>query len=144
MIVPDVNLLVYAHSRKGPWHDEARDWWEGLLNGGMRVGIPWMVAAGFVRIVTNPKVMSPPVPARDAVERVEEWFEVPGVSPVNPGPDHLIHFKRLLETCASAGRLATDAHIAAIAIEFQAEVHSNDGDFGRFPGLRWRNPIRRP
>lgn len=144
MIVPDVNLLVYAHIREGPWHTEARDWWEGLLTGGRQVGVPWMVAAGFVRIVSSPKVLSPPVPVRDAVERVEDWFEVPSVFPINPGPDHLIHFKRLLEASASAGRLATDAHIAAIAIEFQAEVHSNDGDFGRFPGLRWKNPIRRP
>ena len=37
--------------------------------------------------------------------------------------------------------LATDAHIAALAMEYQAEVHSNDADFARFPGLRWRNPL---
>jgi len=38
-------------------------------------------------------------------------------------------------------RLTTDAHLAALAIETQSELHSIDVDFARFPGLRWRNPI---
>jgi hypothetical protein len=37
--------------------------------------------------------------------------------------------------------VVTDAHIAALAVENQAEVHSNDTDFGRFSGLRWTNPL---
>jgi len=37
--------------------------------------------------------------------------------------------------------LITDAHLAALAIEHQAELHSNDSDFARFSGLIWRNPI---
>jgi predicted nucleic acid-binding protein len=39
------------------------------------------------------------------------------------------------------GNLTTDTHLAALAIEHQGELHSNDADFGRFPGLRWRNPL---
>ncbi len=143
MIVPDVNLLVYAHQLDSPWHDESRTWWEEIINDGRQVGVPWIVAAGFVRLATNPRVSSPPASVGDAVDRVAEWFKFPNVSPVNPGPDHLVHFKHLLEAAAAGGRLTTDAHIAAIAIEYQAEVHSNDRDFGRFPGLRWRNPIER-
>ena len=138
-----MNLLNYAHHRDAPWHEEARNWWEGILNDGRQVGIPWLVAAGFVRLATNPRVSSPPASVPEAVDRVEEWFKLPNVSAVNPGPDHLVHFKRLLEAAAAGGRLTIDAHIAAIAVEFQAEVHSNDRDFGRFPGLRWRNPIER-
>jgi hypothetical protein len=38
--------------------------------------------------------------------------------------------------------LTTDLHLAALAIEHQAELHSNDADFSRFPGLQWRNPLR--
>jgi len=41
----------------------------------------------------------------------------------------------------ASGRLTTDAHLAAMAIENQAELHSNDADFSRFTGLRWINPL---
>jgi len=41
----------------------------------------------------------------------------------------------------AGGDLTTDAHLAALAIEHQCELHSNDNDFARFPGLRWRNPL---
>jgi len=37
--------------------------------------------------------------------------------------------------------LVMDAHLAALAIDHQAELHSNDTDFSRFSGLRWRNPL---
>lgn len=39
------------------------------------------------------------------------------------------------------GELTTDLHPAALAIEYQAELHSNDSDFKRFPGPRWFNPL---
>jgi predicted nucleic acid-binding protein len=41
----------------------------------------------------------------------------------------------------ASGNLTTDVHLAALAIEHQAELHSNDADFSRFPGLRWTNPL---
>ena len=37
----------------------------------------------------------------------------------------------------------TDAYLAALAIDYQAELHSCDTDFIRFPGLRWKNPLRK-
>ena len=40
-----------------------------------------------------------------------------------------------------AANLTTDAQLAALAIEHQGELHSNDADFGRFPRLRWVNPL---
>jgi uncharacterized protein len=48
----------------------------------------------------------------------------------------------LLEHLGTAGNLTTDAHLAALCIEHQAELHSTDADFVRFPGLRWKNPLR--
>jgi len=42
-----------------------------------------------------------------------------------------------------AGGLTTDTHLAALAIEYQAERHSNDVDFSRSSGLRWHNPLKR-
>jgi predicted nucleic acid-binding protein len=48
----------------------------------------------------------------------------------------------LLERVGSAGNLTTDAHLAALCIEHQAELHYTDADFTRSPGLRWKNPTR--
>ena len=76
-----------------------------------------------------------------AVDCVTEWFQYAHVTPVNPGVEHLMHFRRNLDAAGTAANLVTDAHIAALAIEYQAEVHSNDTDFSRFPGLRWHNPL---
>ena len=141
MIVPDVNLLVCAHNDGAPHHDAARRWWEGLVNGGERVGVPWAVATGFVRLMTHPKVLASPATPGAAVGYVREWFRFPHVTPVNPGAGHLDHFGRSLGAAGVGANLVTDAHIAALAAEYQAEVHSSDADFGRFPGLRWRNPL---
>ena len=141
MIVPDTNLLVYAYNDAAPWHEAARRWWEGLVNSSERVGVPWVVSTGFVRLMTHSRVLTSPIAAADAVGHVRDWFQHPHVTPLNPGADHLTHVRRILDACGVGGDLVTDAHVAALAIEYQAEVHSNDGDFARFPGLRWRNPL---
>ncbi len=141
MIVPDVNLLVYAYNEAAPSHEQARRWWEGLVNGAERVGVPWVVAAGFVRLLTHPSVRERPATPMQAVDYVEEWFRFPNVVPLNPGTEHLRLFRRALDAAGVGANLVTDAHVAALAMEHQAEVHSNDADFGRFPGLRWRNPL---
>lgn len=72
---------------------------------------------------------------------VEEWLARPHVRFVQPGPRHLEIAFDLLRHVGGAANLTTDAQIAALAIEHQGEVHSNDADFGRFPQLRWVNPI---
>ena len=141
MIIPDLNLLVYAHNEEAPHHSTARRWWESLVNGAERIGVPWIVSTGFVRLMTHPKVLVRPVTPVEAVDYVREWFRFPQVTTVNPGAGHLTFFRRNLVAAGVGGNLVTDAHIAALSMEYQAEVHSNDNDFGRFPGLRWRNPL---
>ena len=141
MIVPDTNLLLYAHHGAFPEHAAARLWWEGLVNGSERVGIPWAVSAGFVRVITNPRAVGPPATPGQAVDFVRAWFEFPHIAPLNPGAEHLTLMREHLVAAGVGGNLVTDAHIAAVAMEYQAEVHSYDADFGRFPGLRWRNPL---
>ena len=141
MIVPDLNLLVYAYNDGAPLHAPARRWWEDLVNGTERVGVPWVVTAGFVRLLTHRAVLTHPAMPEQAVDLVQEWFAFPHVTPLNPGVEHLTLFRRVLTASGAGANLVTDAHIAALAIEYQAEVHSNDTDFGRFPGLRWRNPL---
>ena len=88
--------------------------------------------------MTHPRVLARPAHPAEAVDHVREWFRFPQVIPINPGADHLAYLRRNLDAAAN---LVTDAHIAALAMEYQAEVHSNDADFRRFPGLRCRNPL---
>lgn len=141
MILPDVNLLVYAYDRGAPAHASARRWWEALLNGTGAVGVPWSVAFGYIRIMTNPRVRAVPITAASAIADVRTWLARPTVSLLEPGPRHLEILDSLLTQAGAAGNLVTDAHLAALAIEHQCEIHSNDTDFARFPGLRWSNPL---
>jgi len=140
VILPDLNLVVYAHNRDATHHDAARAWWEGLLNGTEPVAVPWVVVLGFLRLMTHRSVLITPLTPPAAISHVRAWFAQPMVERLDPGPQHLALLDRLLEAAGTAGNLTTDAHLAALAIEHQCELHSNDNDFARFPGLRWRNP----
>ena len=141
MIVPDVNLLVYAYNDEAQFHEPARLWWEGAVNGTERVGVPWIVSTGFVRLMTHPRVLTRPVNATQAVDYVLERFAYPHVIPINPGDEHLTYLRRNLAAAGTGANLVTGSQIATLAMEYQAELHSNDTDFSRFPGLRWRNPL---
>jgi toxin-antitoxin system PIN domain toxin len=142
MIIPDVNLLVYAHNESAPQHDRARQWWEDLMTRQQPIGLPWAVALGFVRLVTHSSVLMSPLSPLSALSRVRSWLEQPEVRIVEPGRRHLAIVEQLFRSTGVAGSLTTDTHLAALAIEHQADLCSNDADFGRFPGLRWVNPLR--
>lgn len=141
MIVPDVNLMLYAEIDAYPQHEAARSWWEDTLSGERRVGLPAVALFGFLRIATNRRVFDEPLSLNDAVTRVETWLERSNVTFLGPGPRHLETAFRLLRGLGTGGNLTTDVQLAAHAIENQAELHSNDLDFGRFSGLRWVNPL---
>jgi toxin-antitoxin system PIN domain toxin len=141
MIVPDVNLLVFAYHMQSPYHDGARGWWEGLVNGTETVGIPWAVTTGFVRLMANPRVLESPMSPSAALRRAMTWFQYAHIQPLNPGSDHLTNLQSFFDAVDGGVKLVPDAHIAALAIEHQAVVHSHDSDFRRFPGLQWHNPL---
>jgi len=142
VIVPDVNMLLYAHVSGFAEHAKARRWWEDLLNGDREVAIAAPALFGFVRLATNPRVFDRPLAVRDALERIEAWLSRPHVRFVLPGHRHLEIAFDLLRELGAAGSLTTDVQLAALAIEHQGEVHSSDADFGRFRRLRWVNPLR--
>jgi uncharacterized protein len=142
MILPDINLLMYAYNQDAPLHVEARAWWETTMNGPRPVGIAWAVGLGFVRLMTHPRVLASPMQAEVAVRHVRTWVERPGVQVVDPGPRHLDLLARMLASAGVAGALTTDAHLAALAVEYDAEIHTNDADFARFDGVRHTNPLR--
>jgi hypothetical protein len=141
VIVPDVNLLIYAHNEAAADHRKAREWWERLMSGTIPVGLPWAVVFGFIRLVTHPAVLERPLSPADALGRIDEWFARDHVLPLDPGPRHLAIARGLFAATGVGGNLTTDTHLAALAIEHNAELHSNDHDFRRFPGLRLRNPL---
>jgi hypothetical protein len=141
VIVPDVNLLLYAAISGFPEHARARTWWEELLGGTHEVGLAGPVLFGFVRVSTNPRLFDRPLAVDAALARIEEWLDQPSARFLLPGPRHLEIAFRLLRNLGTAGNLTTDVQLAAHAIEYQGEVHSNDADFARFPEIRWVNPI---
>jgi predicted nucleic acid-binding protein len=95
---------------------------------------------GFIRIGSNPRIMRDPLSADRIVEIVESWIEAPCTELIWPGSDHAGVLFGLISTVGTAGNLTTDAHIAALAIEYDAEVATTDLDFGRFSGLKWFIP----
>lgn len=141
MIVPDVNLLIYAYNSHSRQHEAARTWWEQLMNEPGTVGLPWVVILGFIRISTHPGILDSPLPVGGACSRVRSWLARPQTTLIHPGDRHANILFDFLEDVGSAGNLTTDAHLAALAVEHQAELHSTDADMGRFRGLRWMNPL---
>lgn len=142
MIVPDINLLLYAHLTGFAQHARALRWWEDLLNGEKEVGLAAPTVYGFVRLATNRAVFDRPLTVGDALTRIGDWMAVPHMRFALPGPRHLEIAFGLLRELGTAANLTTDVQLAALAIEHQGELHSNDTDFGRFPRLRWVNPLR--
>ena len=111
------------------------------MNGTREVGLAAPALFGFVRLASNPRVLDRPMAVDEALSRVEEWLARPHVHFIQPGPRHLEIASGLLRHTGAAAQLTTDAQLGALAIEHQGEVHSNDMDFGRFPQLRWVNPL---
>lgn len=142
MIVPDVNLLLYAVISGFPHHQRAQAWWERTVNSTTRVGLTQPALFGFLRIATNARVLASPLAVPDAVAYVQDWLTQPNVELLIPGPGHLDTALRLLQDIGTAGNLTTDAQLAAYALEHDAEMHSNDTDFARFPNLKWVNPLQ--
>lgn len=142
MIIPDINLLVYAHNKSASEHQAARKWWESCLNGVTPVGLSWITMAGFLRLVTHPRVLVRPMKTPVAIGHVREWLKQPPVRVIQPAAKFADLFFDYLLQLGLAGNLTTDAQLAALAVEYQAELHSSDTDFARFPGLRWKNPLR--
>lgn len=141
MKLPDVNLLLYTADESSPHHAQARSWLEGALSGTEEVGFAWLALLGFIRISTNPAVFANTLSPARAFEFVESWLDQPIAIVVHPTHRHATTLRRLLEPLGTGGNLTSDAHLAALAIEHGAELCSTDGDFSRFDGLRWTNPL---
>lgn len=141
MIIPDVNLLVYAVFDGYPMHARARDWLNDCLNGVEQFGLTAPAVFGFVRLGTSARVHERPLSVGAAAKFVNEWLERPQTRFLAPGPEHVRLALGLLEHLGTGANLTTDAQLAAHALEYGGTICSNDSDFGRFPGVRWVNPL---
>ena len=141
MILPDLNLLLYAYNPFTPQHDRARAWWESALNGCELIGLPHEVTLGFVRIATNPRLGASAVSLAVARDVLNTWMEAPPIRVLLPKETHVMQVCKLMEQCKCSGALTSDASLAVYAIENRALLCSNDADFARFPGLEWANPL---
>lgn len=142
MILIDANLLVYAHVVGFERHARAREWLDEVLAGTAPVGLPWPSLLRFLRLVTNPRVFERPETMASAWGQVAEWLSAEVVWVPAPSERHAEVLGSLLVSAGTRGNLVPDAHLAALAIEHGLTLCSTDGDFARFPGLVWRNPLR--
>jgi uncharacterized protein len=141
VILVDANLLIYAANTAAPEHDLARSWLDEQLSGTGRVGLPWPSLLAFVRLASNPIVVRRPITPRDAWRQVEEWLACESAWIPTPGRQHAEVVGRFLQHAWMTSRLVPDAHLAALAVEHGLTLCSTDGDFARFPGVEWRNPL---
>ena len=141
MVLPDVNVLVYAHREDASQHAGCRAWVEAAINGNEAFGLSDLVLSGFLRVVTHPKVFARPSPLADALEFTEQLRTRPNGVAVAPGPRHWAIFRTLCTGAGAKGNLVPDAYLAAMAIESGCEWISTDRDFSRFKDLRWRHPL---
>jgi predicted nucleic acid-binding protein len=91
--------------------------------------------------MTHPRVLANPMSVEAAVRHVRCWIEQPPLRILQPGARFSELFLGYLERHGCGGNLTTDTHLAALAVEYQAVLHSADADFSRFSGLRWKNPL---
>lgn len=142
MILPDVNVLVHAYNADSAVHEKARRWWASCLSGAEGVGLAWAAMLGFVRIVTNRRIVQRPLAVPEVMRQLEGWLVLPHVHVVVPSDGHFARLRAELERLGAAGNLTTDAHLAVLAMERGYVLYSTDADFARFPGLRWVNPCK--
>jgi hypothetical protein len=143
MLLPDVNVLVYAHREDStPDHLRYADWITRLATGPEPFALSVLALAGLVRITTNPRIFQPASTLEEVFAFTTELVRRPTARVIAPGPNHFAIFERLCRESQAEGKLVADAQHAAVAIEHGCIMVSTDSDFDRFPGLRWQHPLR--
>lgn len=142
MMLFDVNVLIYAHREDAEEHEQYLRWVDGVINSDLTYGISELVLSGFLRIVTHPRIFITPSRLEDALIFANQLRDRPNCVRVSPGPRHWNIFQGLCRQVRARGVTVPDAYLAALAIETGSEWITADGGFGRFPGLRWRHPLR--
>lgn len=141
MILPDVNVLIYAFRRDAVRHDDYHAWLSRLLTGPAAYGVSPQTLASVVRICTHPGIFKAPSSLDQTLEFCADVVAPPHSTLLQPGERHWHIFVDLCRGSQAAGNLVQDAWFAALAIEHGCEWISSDADYAKFPGLRWRRPF---
>lgn len=141
MILPDVNVLLYALRGEAEHHAEYRAWLDTSLKSGVTILLADTVVSGVVRIATHPRVWEIPTPIDAVLAYVDGLRSRVNVRPAPGGPEHWQVFAALCRSTRARGNIIPDAWLAALAIEEGATLFTADRDFARFPGLKWRHPL---
>ena len=141
MLIPDVNILVYAVRRDAAAHERYLDWLEDAISGVEPVGLVAPVVVGLLRVVTNPRIFVSPSLSAQTLEFVEALLEAPACLVPHPSNRSMTTFLDLCRRTGAKGDLVPDAWLAATAIDLDATLVTADRGFARFPGLRWRHPL---
>jgi toxin-antitoxin system PIN domain toxin len=140
MILPDVNVLIYAFRQDVSNHAVCRAWLVNVIKGDARFGVSPLALSAVVRITTNPRVFKQPNSAAEAFAYCNNLLSQPHCEIVQPGERHWAIFMRLCIETGIKGPETTDAWFAALAIEKGCAWITYDRDYARFPGLEWREP----
>ena len=141
MILPDVNVLLYAFREDCVDHARYRGWLDGVVNGDEAYGMSPQVLCSVARMATHPRIFVSPSRLEGAMAFARALLEQPHCTVVQPGSRHFSIFEDLCRAALASGNLVQDAWFAALAVESGCEWITTDGDFARFPGLRWRRPF---
>ena len=141
MILPDLNILLYAHNETSAHHSRIGLWVTNYIDSGEAIILTWPVLWGFVRIATNVRAYPGAITIDRACLVLRDWMGLPQSRMVGPGSKHVDLLQQLIVDGQATGPRVSDAVLAAIAIEYGATLVSTDRDFLRFRGLRLLNPL---
>lgn len=140
MILPDVNVLLYAFRKDVAQHAICRPWLDRIILSDTRFGMSRLALAAVIRVSTDRRIYATPSALEDVVGFCEDLLGQPNCQVVEPGERHWDIFKRLCVETNTRAAMVTDAWYAALAIESGCEWVTFDRDYARFPGLKWSVP----
>lgn len=141
MILPDVNVLVYAHHESSVDHERYRTWWESVVNGPAKFALVDQVLAGFVRVVTHSRVFERPMSIKEALAAADAIRFHPNCFIVQSTAHLWEVFRDLCNSTGAVGNQVPDAYLAAVAITSGSEFCTADKGFARYQGLKSRHPL---
>lgn len=141
MILPDVNVLIYAFRADSTDQLRYKAWLEQVDNGPAAYGMSPQGLASLARICTHPRIFSQPSTMDEILDFYGALLGQPNSTVVVPGQRHWPLFGQLCLAAKATGNLVQDAWSAALAIETGCEWITTDHDYSRFSGLRWSSPF---